>query len=72
MLTAAQGLESVKSIFLAATAVGTISCAVLWLLLAVLSFDVFACRCYALTGLLAVFKVYESLYSVASGFLNIH
>jgi len=65
-------LESLKSIFLAATAGGTISCAVLWLLLAMLSLDVFACHCYALTGPLAVFKVYESLYAVACGFLNIH
>jgi len=62
-------VESVKSIFLAAIAVGTISCAVLWLLLvlAMLNLDVFACYCYVPTG-----KVYESLYAVACGFLNIH
>lgn len=67
-------MESVKSIFLAATAVGTISCAVLWLLLllSVLSLDVFVCHCYVPTGPLAACKVYESFYAVACGFLNIY
>jgi len=67
-------VESVKSIFLAATADGTISCAVLWLLLvlAMLSLDVSACHCYVPTGPLSACKVYESLYAVACGFLNIH
>jgi hypothetical protein len=74
MLTATWGVDSVKSIFLAATSVGTVSCAVLWLLLvlAMLSLDVFACHCYVPTGPLAVCKVYGSLYAVACGFLNIH
>jgi uncharacterized protein with PQ loop repeat len=72
VLTATQGVESVNSIFLAATAVGTISCAVLWLLLAMLSLDVFACHRYAFTGPLAVFNVYDSLYALVCGFLNIH
>lgn len=67
-------MESVKSIFLAATAVGTEFCAVLWLLLvlAMLSLDVFVCHSYVPSGPLAACRVYESLYAVACGFLNIY
>ena len=64
-----------KSIFLAATAVGTVSCVVLWrllLVLAMLNLDVCACHCYVPIGPLAVCKVCGGLYAVASGFLDIH
>lgn len=66
-------MESVKSIFLATTAVGTISCAVLWLLLvlSMLSLDMLVCHCYVPTGSLAACKVYDSSYAVACEFLNI-
>lgn len=53
-------MDSVKSTFLAAIAVGTMS-VLLWLLLmlAVVRLDVFLCHCYVPTGFVSALKEFQ-------------